>query len=169
MSFLSKIFGKKESMMLGNIVKDIYTDLQGLASSRVVHLYGCIRIGIIPKGLKDDGTPLPGEWVDEQRVETIEETGGKYGACNDAQDSPIPLGSQVYDSLSDLKGTAVSYLISIDGPPKIAIQPRKLHNGEIVDSHWVPIQRVMLMEEKAPVVSRESKADSGGMFNEPSI
>ena len=52
---------------LGNTVTDTITGFTGVAVSRTVHLYGCVRIGVEASALKD-GKPLL-EWFDEQRVD----------------------------------------------------------------------------------------------------
>lgn len=57
---------------LGNKVKDSVTGLMGIAVARSEWLWGCVRIAIQPQELKD-GKPIDEIWLDEDRLEIIEE------------------------------------------------------------------------------------------------
>ena len=57
---------------LGNKVRDNITGFTGIAVGRTEWLFGCSRIGIQATELKD-GKPVETEWIDEQRVEVIED------------------------------------------------------------------------------------------------
>ena len=59
---------------LGSKVRDMLTGFEGTATGRTAWLYGCARIMIEPSEMKD-GKPVEGVWLDEQRVEVIEEKG----------------------------------------------------------------------------------------------
>lgn len=58
---------------LGSKVKDNITGLTGIVTARTEYLYGCVRCHIEPQAFKD-GKPLEGTFLDEQRLEVIEET-----------------------------------------------------------------------------------------------
>ena len=53
---------------LGQEVKDIVTEFQGVVIARTQYLNKCIRYGIQPTKLKD-GKPLDWEYIDEEQLE----------------------------------------------------------------------------------------------------
>ena len=55
---------------LGELVKDRISGFEGIATGKSEYLYGCVRILVEPKKLKD-GKPIEGEWIDEQRLTKI--------------------------------------------------------------------------------------------------
>lgn len=61
---------------LGEKVKDGITGFEGVATARAEYLYGCVRVLVESKKLKD-GKPID-EWFDEQRltVKSKADTGG---------------------------------------------------------------------------------------------
>lgn len=56
---------------LGSVVRDNLTGFTGVATGRAEYLYGCTRVLIEPKELKE-GKPMDSVWFDEQRIETIQ-------------------------------------------------------------------------------------------------
>ncbi len=60
------------TIKLGEMVKDTLTGLEGMATSKIEYLYGCVRVGVEPKELKDDGTTVDVIFFDEQRLEPTE-------------------------------------------------------------------------------------------------
>lgn len=56
---------------LGSKVKDIVTDLEGIATARVEFLNGCIRYIVQPPGLDKDGKPKSDMWVDLGQLKVI--------------------------------------------------------------------------------------------------
>lgn len=69
---------------LGSKAKDIITGFEGIVSGRTEWLYGCTRIALIPKELKD-GVPQEEVWFDEQRIELIKESKPKISKDNSAE------------------------------------------------------------------------------------
>jgi len=55
---------------LGSLVKDSITGFTGIATGDANFMYGCRRIQIESKMLKD-GKPIEAQWFDEQRVEIV--------------------------------------------------------------------------------------------------
>jgi len=53
---------------LGDQVSDRLTGLTGTVTSRAEWLYGCVRVAVQPRELKD-GQPVNEQWFDEERVE----------------------------------------------------------------------------------------------------
>ncbi len=56
---------------LGERVRDKISGFEGIAYARSEYLNGCSRIMIAPTKLKDDGSPIEGEWFDTQQVEVV--------------------------------------------------------------------------------------------------
>jgi hypothetical protein len=56
------------SVKLGDMVKDNITGFAGVVIGRAEYLFGCVRILVQPKAMKD-GRPVESEWVDEQRLD----------------------------------------------------------------------------------------------------
>jgi len=52
---------------LGEKYKDKISGFEGVATARTVFLFGCVRVCLESKKLKDDGTPQEC-WFDEQRL-----------------------------------------------------------------------------------------------------
>lgn len=57
--------------MLGRKVRDRITGFTGIVTGRVEYLTGCNQVLVSP-ATKDDGSLVVPEWLDEQRVETME-------------------------------------------------------------------------------------------------
>lgn len=66
---------------LGDKVTDSLSGFEGIATSRTEFLYGCVRIFVEPKELKD-GKPIEGQYFDEQRLDSKSEVKrGGPGDC----------------------------------------------------------------------------------------
>ena len=62
---------------LGDVYRDELTGFEGIAVARAEFIYGCVRVTLEAKKLKDDGTPLDATF-DEQRLDPVSKakTGG---------------------------------------------------------------------------------------------
>lgn len=60
-----------EKLQLGDTVRDTITGFQGVAVGRTAWLYGCDRIGVEPREMKD-GKPIDIVWFDEARLVVVE-------------------------------------------------------------------------------------------------
>lgn len=80
----------------------------------------------------------------------------------------IQLGSRVRDSLTGFTGTAIGRTEWMYGCARIAIEPTELKDGKPIDMVWFDEQRVQLVQEQNPEVSKESSATSGGPQKDPS-
>jgi hypothetical protein len=75
---------------LGEMARDQITGFQGRITGYVEYLTGCHQILIVPR-MKDDGTLVPGEWFDTQRVELLPEFDTlKLGTINPGRDREPP-------------------------------------------------------------------------------
>tara|TARA_R100001530_G_scaffold1886_1_gene3240 strand:- start:16555 stop:16794 length:240 start_codon:yes stop_codon:yes gene_type:complete len=53
---------------LGEVVKDSIANFKGTVIARCEYLNGCVRIAIQPKKLKEDGSTIGTEWIDESQL-----------------------------------------------------------------------------------------------------
>ncbi len=58
---------------LGAHVRDRISGLEGVASARIEFLNGCVQICIRPTKLSKDGTPMDGQYIDQQQIEVLAE------------------------------------------------------------------------------------------------
>lgn len=79
----------------------------------------------------------------------------------------IKLGSKVRDSITGFTGIATSRTEYLHGCVHVGVTPTELKDGKPIDPQWFDEQRVELLEEKKPVVSKASSATSGGPNDHP--
>lgn len=146
---------------LGSIVKDTYTGFEGMAVGRTVWLYGCVRIAVEP-GLDKDGKPQSSSSFDEQRIEVI--TAAEY----DSPPEKIKLGSKVRDKHTGFEGTAIGRTVWLHAGAVITIEPYGFDkDGKPRDQKAFEEERIELVEQKSPIVSKHSSATAGGPERDP--
>lgn len=59
---------------LGDQVRDRVTGFEGVVTSRTDYLNGCVRYGVSPRKLKDDGSFIEAVWIDEPQLTFIDST-----------------------------------------------------------------------------------------------
>jgi hypothetical protein len=74
----------------------------------------------------------------------------------------IKLGSKVKDSITGFSGIATARAEYLYGCIQIQITPDKLKDETTIDSVWFDEQRVEVIEEGEPQVSKASSAKTGG-------
>lgn len=79
----------------------------------------------------------------------------------------IKLGSTVKDALTGFTGRATARVEFEYGCARIFIEPGVLQDGKPIDGIYFDEQRVEVVEEKEPVISKDSSATSGGPYNAP--
>jgi hypothetical protein len=80
----------------------------------------------------------------------------------------IQLGSKVRDTLTGFEGIATARTEWLYGCSRIGIEPTKLNeDGKPFDTAWFDEQRVEVMVEQLPTVSKDSSATSGGPKMDP--
>jgi hypothetical protein len=62
---------ESEMITLGSTVRDTQTGFEGIAVAYTQWMYGCNRYAVEP-GLDEKGRPQEPVWLDEQRVELVE-------------------------------------------------------------------------------------------------
>lgn len=80
----------------------------------------------------------------------------------------IKLGSRVKDTITGFEGVAIGRTIWLYGCERICVEPTTLREGKPIEERWFDDQRVELLEEGTPRVSRESVSTSGGPQRDPS-
>jgi hypothetical protein len=149
---------------LGSKVRDLVTGKVGFAVARTEWLYGCARIGLEAQELNKDGKREEIGWYDEQRIEEIEKNAFPITPNPEVN---IKLGSKVKDKLTGFTGMAVAKTCWTSGNVSFAVEPTTLHEGKPIDPHSFEWQRIELIEEKAPPVSKDNSATSGGPQKDP--
>lgn len=141
---------------LGSKVRDEISGFKGVAVGRIDYMYGCSRIVIEPDELKD-GKLLESATFDEQRIVEIEVAKPFiYPATN------IKLGFHVRDTISGFSGVAHSRHVNMYGDSQFGVEPSKLVDGKLGDGWLFREQRLEIVEQKSPPISKQSSATSGG-------
>ena len=65
---------ENNDIILGNRVKDLVTELEGIAISKCIYLTGCVQYEVQPQADDDDKVP-ESKWIDEL---TLRNCGGTY-------------------------------------------------------------------------------------------
>jgi cellulase/cellobiase CelA1 len=79
----------------------------------------------------------------------------------------ITLGSKVKDIQSGFSGIATARTEYQYGCARICIEPTKLNEGKPIEVQWFDEQRVEVIKEQKPAVSKSNSATSGGPQNDP--
>lgn len=58
---------------LGDLVKDTISDFEGIVTAKVTYLFGCNRVGVTPKVLKD-GKKQDAEFFDEPQLMVLKKS-----------------------------------------------------------------------------------------------
>jgi hypothetical protein len=75
---------------LGDDVRDTITGCTGIATGRTEWLYGCVRIGVQPRVLKEkEPVPVDLQWFDEAQLVVVEASAVQ---ANTGQVSEAPAG-----------------------------------------------------------------------------
>lgn len=80
----------------------------------------------------------------------------------------VKLGNKVKDNITGFTGIATGRTEWLYGCARICIEPQELKDGKPIDSCWFDEQRVVVLTDDAPVVSKDNSATSGGPQKDPS-
>ena len=81
----------------------------------------------------------------------------------------IRLGSRVKDSITGFTGIAIGRTDWLYGCSRICVEPEKLQkDGKAFESLWFDEQRIIVIKEMGPKVSKSSSATTGGPHNDNS-
>jgi len=79
----------------------------------------------------------------------------------------IRLGSIVRDSLTGFTGMATARTEWLYGCARVCVEPEELKDGKPIEASWFDEQRIEIVEERSPVVSKDNSATSGGFYDNP--
>jgi hypothetical protein len=79
----------------------------------------------------------------------------------------VKLGSKVRDGITGFSGIATGRTEWLYGCARVAIEPQELKDGKPIDACWFDEQRIEVLEVRAPVVSKDNSATSGGPQRDP--
>jgi len=79
----------------------------------------------------------------------------------------IKLGNKVKDNITGFSGIATGRTDWLYGCSRIHIEPPELKDGIPVEGQWFDEQRIEVIEEKKPFVSKDSSAKTGGPQKDP--
>lgn len=79
----------------------------------------------------------------------------------------INLGDKVKDVVTGFEGVAVAKIEYLNGCRRYEIKPDKLKDGKTIDSEWIDIQQLKVVEEN--IFSKQKNTGSGGSGNTPSV
>jgi len=128
------------AVTLGSTVKDMITGFEGIVMSRAEYAYGCVRIMVEAKGMKD-GKPLEPMWMDEQRAKVLLEIEDKGMSLS------TPCGNVVRDTVTGFEGIVIGEIEHLYGRPQVLVQPQVLHEGKMVEACWIYEQRVEVIRQ----------------------
>lgn len=128
---------------LGQMYKDKITGFKGVASSRIVFLWACSRVGLTPKELQD-GKPAQDQFFDEHQVELLKEKGVEPKAFPVI----VTLGKVYKDKITGFKGIATSRSEFLYTAPRIGLSPKDLFDGKPIMEQFFDENQLELTKEK---------------------
>ncbi len=150
------------TIKLGDRVRDIYTQFEGIATSRTEWLHGCDRVSINPTTLDKDGKVRERETFDDTRVELVERGAeGSAGRYNEA--TIINLGDRVKDVRTGFEGIACAKTEYLHDSPGITIEPTELsEDGKCRETLTVSLARIRLVKSQPVLVAAASETKKTG-------
>ena len=79
----------------------------------------------------------------------------------------IKLGSKVRDNITGFEGIATGRTEWLFGCNRVCVEPTELKDGKPIEAQWFDEQRMEVVAEQAPVVSKDSSATTGGPKMDP--
>jgi len=147
---------------LGDLVVDTITGFEGIAIGRATYMYGCSRIGIQPRNLKD-GEPIEDQWFDDQRVEVK--------VRNAVPPAPLVVnitqGCRIIDKVTGYTGVITGIAIYHSGNVNGFVQSETLANGKPREALAIPQERLVVVADTKPETSPRSISTTGGPHKEP--
>ncbi len=147
---------------LGDEVKCLVTNLQGICTSLTRGLHGCRLVGIQPPVDKDGKLP-EGYSVDEPTCMVV-----KAGAIpippSHPEEISVALGDEVVDPVTKFEGILVNETIFLNGCIRVAVQPTvNEKDGKFREVRHFDAPRLRLKEAKKVLVQSKDKPTGGPM------
>ncbi len=130
--------------LLGNEASHSINGLKGVAYYMAGFMNGCIRVGIFPTQLKDDGTSHRTSFFDVQQV--------IFGVHKIL---PVPMlvpsifnfGDEVRCVINGFKGIVTCITYGMDGRVEVGISPTILHNGSPIPEEGFDINQCEIIKK----------------------
>lgn len=152
------------TIKLGDIAKDKITGFQGVVTGRSRYLTNIDRWTLQPQVIKD-GKAVESQTFDENRVEFVAHTKLRITPVNYGAE-PVALGDTVKLHITGIKGVVTTITEWSEGCVVLAVQPRELHEGKVVDAVGVDARSVDIIKRAKPKVE-PARAKTGGPRPEP--
>lgn len=154
---------RKERIMLGDRVKDRVTGFEGIVTTKIRFLAGCVRVGVSAEKLKPDGEVMDSQTFDEPDLVVTKENVHKPVT---AKPNSIKLGDRVEHTISGFTGI-------VNGEAFHLSQPRTLHIAPERTKKDGDLAQVIIFDERAvkrvkPVL-KKAKKETGGPRALPDI
>jgi len=154
---------KNEPVAVGDKVKDLVTNFQGIVISIFDWQHGCARILVQPQELVD-GKPVDAVAFDEARVETIIPAAVPVRELN-YHPSKFPMGAKVKDNLTGFTGVVGAMERPMNGMVNVMIECTDLgKDKKVQESHWFDAARIEILKETPPA---QTKNDTSGKRGGP--
>ena len=146
---------------LGNKVKDLITDFEGIIISRGSFITGCDRIEVKNKEGKI-------EWFDLPTVEFIDDGISKKlldNGCNNydsLEESLYDFGVRAKDKVTGYDGTIVGKCISLTGDITYGLSPKHDIKSKDNDAKWFDESRVEIKKHEDKVKIENKSSRTGG-------
>lgn len=127
-------------IVLGTLVRDKITGLEGIADNRATFLYGCDRICVQPNKVNEDGTIPDNHMFDEFQLEVLSES--LVVQATPPQPSRVTLGNLVKDPIAEMECTVMGRAVYLNGCTRVWLVPTK-KSDKTQESYWVDEHQVV--------------------------
>ena len=143
---------------LGTIVRDLVTDLVGVAENRTEFMYGCDRYWIQPQVGKDGKVP-EGYMVDEPQLKPVE---GRDPVMPppDEPDRIFEMGQHVRDPIMGAEGIITGRAVYLNGCARVFICPKQSSDKDL-SPWWIDEEQPISLKEKHSSPSSKQKNTGG--------
>lgn len=130
---------------LGQIATDTATKVKGTLTMALIDMNRSVMYSVQPKKLTDDGIPVKAIWLAAARLE-----GGELIEV----DLPLDvLGTEVEDTATGFKGTAINLFLHHSGCVHVDVQPK----GEAKDGNPVESRDFYIWRLKGKAIPKQSE------------
>lgn len=147
---------------LGNKVKDLITDFEGIVTQRGTFITGCDRIEVKNK----EGRV---EWFDIPTIELIDEGVSKQlmeNGCNafdNLDEALYNFGIKAIDKVTEYEGVIIGKCIALTGDITYALSPKHNQSARDNSATWFDESRIEVIKEEKINVKNSSKRTGGAV------
>lgn len=128
------------TIILGTLVKDKVTGLEGIAENRCTFLYGCDRICVQPNKVSEDGTIPENHMFDECQLEVLNDV--PVVQSIPPQPQRVSLGNLVKDPIREMECTVMGRAVYLNGCTRVFLTPTK-KSDKTQETYWVDEHQVI--------------------------